>query len=236
MATLQSENSPAHKIEIGNNVLCGVDAIDSTPIMNRVAAFKKAHEQFLTAEIGVRRASRAVENQRVIIAVANVNLNVAIEALAITLSNDGFPRRQPFAPFGAAAPSLLQRMSLAEGAAEVIALEAAILRYAGISTKTSHSARAAGDAARKLLERMKPIEALEKAWTFAIVKREAFAPAWEKAFSSLKLAARAADDDGYEGIFAALFNRPMASRKKASNKRNVPAKPDEAPLSAPPSV
>jgi hypothetical protein len=235
MATLQIGKSPAEKIETGDKVLCGVDAVDTTPIMNRVAIFRKAHEQYTNAEIAVRMASRAVEDQRVIVAAADVNLNVSIEALAIALPNDGFPRRQPFGPFGGASPSILQRMSLTEGADEVIVLEKAVLRRSGISAKTAHAARAAGDAARKLLEMMKPIAGLEQAWMLAIAKRDAYVPAWERAFSSLKLAARAADDDGHEGIFAALFDRAAPPKKKASSKRHVPAKPDEAPLSAPPS-
>lgn len=233
MATLQSGKSPAQKIETGDKVLCSVDAVDTTPIANRIAAFKKAHEHYSTAEIAVRQASRAVEEQRVIIAAAHVNLNIAIEALAIALPNDGFPRRQPFGPFGGASPSILQRMPMADGAKEVIALEKAVLRHVGISAKTSHSTRAAGDAARKLLATMEPLDTLEKVWTLAIVRREAFTPAWEKTFSSLKRATRAAEDDGYAGIFAALFDRPAPPKKKASSNRTVLAKPDEAPLSAP---
>jgi hypothetical protein len=231
MATLQNGKSPAQKIELGDKILCSVEAVDTTPIVNRVAAFQTAHQQYSAAEMAVRLASRALEEQRMIVAAADVNMNVAIEALAIALPNDGFPRRQPFAPFGGASPSLLQRMAFSDGAKAVIALEKAVLRHSGVSTKTAHIAHAAGDSARKLIEVMVPIEALEKAWTLTMAKREAFTPAWDRAFSKLKLAARVAETDGHEGIFAALFDRPTPPKKKPSGKRNAPAKPEEAPLS-----
>lgn len=216
MATLQMAKSAGKKIETGDKVLCGVDVVDTTPIANRVAAFQKVHVQYTLANEVVRTATRAVQEERARLSGARDEMNRSLEALAIQLPTEGFDRRQPFRALGGPTVGVLQKMPHVKAAEEVIALEKAVQRHVGISAKTNHAADAAGTAARALLDRVEPLANLEKARRDAVAKRDAFAAPWEKAFSSLKLGARAAEDAGHPGMFAALFERPAASKKKTA--------------------
>ncbi len=233
MATLNKAKTPGQKIKIGTKVLCGVDAVDTTPIASRVAAFQLVHQQYMAVDQGVQSSTRACHDKRGVVAAAYDDMHITIEALAIALPNDGFARRQPFQSFGVPSPSALKGMAVAEGAEMVIVLEKAVLRHPGVSAKSSHAAKAAGNAARKLLEALKMLTVREKSRGDAIAKRDAFTPAWDKAFQSLKMSARLAEAEGHAGLFDALFERPASPRKKASSKRKVPPKPDVAPLSVP---
>lgn len=234
MATLVLARSPGQKLKTGDKVLCGVDVVDTTPIANRVAAFRKVHEDYSAAEKAVRAAVQALQDHREIIAASRVDLNVAIEMLAIVLPLDGFERRQPFRAFGAPNPSVLCIMAFADAATQVLALERTISRHAGVSAKTTHAAETAGQAARKLLGLVQPNAELEKARYEAMAKRDAFAPVWERAFANLKRAAKAIEDDGFVGIFDALFDRPAPKKKSSGQRRGKPsAKLDVAPVSVP---
>jgi hypothetical protein len=79
-------------------------------------------------------------------------------------------------------------------------------------------------AANAVLNGIKPIEGLVKARDGAIRARDAKAPAWEKAFASLKRATRTAEDDGAAGLFAALFEveKPKAKAAKAKPAKDEP--------------
>lgn len=226
MATLQLAKSARRKIETGDKVLCGVDVVDTTPIANRVTAFQKVHTQYTLAEAAVRAANRAVDEQRTRLSDARDNLNRAVEVLAVQLPTEGFDRKQPFRALGRPSPSVLQKMPHVKAAEEVIALEKAVKQHGGISAKTNHAADVAGQAAHALLDLVEPFAESEKARREAIAKRDAFAAPWEKAFSSLKLGARAAEDLGHLGLFAALFERPAVAKKKTpAAQRNGGDKP-----------
>jgi len=237
MVTIPLAKSPGSKLETGDKVLCGLDVVDTSVITSRVVAFRKAHEAFSAAELAVRAATRALYEHRVVITSADADLNVSIEALAIVLPTDGFDRKQPFRGLGSASPGALRNLPFAEGAREALALEKAVLRQMNLSIKTKQAAATMGNAARKLLQILGPLADLEKARTDAIAKRDACAPAWEKAFTSLKIGARAADDEHHSGIFAALFERPAPKKKVTSDwPRPSQRYPDSAPLSAPASA
>jgi hypothetical protein len=174
---------------------------------------------------------------RVVIAASGAVLNVAIEALAIVLPTDGFDRKQPFRGLGSASPGALLSLPFAEGAREALALEKAVLRHTNLSLKTKQAAATMGNAARRLLRTLDPLPELEKARMDALVKRDACSPAWEKAFTSLRIGARAADEEHHSGIFAALFELPAPKKKVTSDwPRPSQRYPDSAPLSAPASA
>lgn len=63
---------------------------------------------------------------------------------------------------------------------------------------------------------------LEKARTAAMSRRDAFAQAWETGFAGLKRGARATEDEGAKGLYAALFER-KAAPKKTAKKPAAPA-------------
>jgi hypothetical protein len=217
MATLQLAKSAGRKIETGDKILCGVDVVDTTPIANRVSAFQKVHLQYTLAESAVRTANRAIDEQRERMSEVRQRLNRGIEMLAVQLPTEGFDRKQPFRALGGSSPSMLQKMPVVKAAESVIALEKAVSEHAGISAKTKQAAAVAGQAARSLLDLVEPLAELEQTRRKARAKRDAFAAAWDKAFSSLKLGARAAEDIGHAGLFAALFERPAAAKKKTSS-------------------
>lgn len=214
MATLQVAKSAGRKIETGDKVLCGVDVVDTTPIANRVSAFQKVHLQYTLAESAVRAANRAIDEQRERMSEVRERLNRGIEMLAVQLPTEGFDRKQPFRKLGGSSPSVLQKMPHVKAAESVIALEKAVSEHAGISAKTKHVADDAGQTARSLLDLVEPLAQLEQTRRNTMAKRDAFAASWEKAFSSLKLGARAAEDIGHAGLFAALFDRPAVAKKK----------------------
>lgn len=234
MVTIPLAKSPGSKLETGDKVLCGLDVVDTTAIANRVAAFRRAHEVFSVAELAVRAATRALYEHRVVIAAADADLNVAIEALAVALPNDGFDRKQPFRELGSSGPGALRNMPFAEGARAALVLEKAVLRETTIAIKTKQAAATMGNAARRLLQTIEPLAELEKTRMEAQAKRDALGPAWEKAFTSLKIGARAADDENHSTIFAAVFERPGGKKKVTSDlPRPSQRMPDSAPLSAP---
>ena len=235
MATLAPGKSPGQRIVCGDQVLCAVDAVDTSAIAGRVASFRKAHLLYSAAEMAVRKAGQALRTQQEVVFVADVALNVAVDLLASVLPADGFPRQNPFRVFGAPSPSALKTMGMAGGANEVLALERAVLMKSSISPKSADAARAAGDAARKVQAALKPLAKLQKARVNAMARRDALAPGWGKALASLKLAAMAADDEGHTGLFAALFDRPAPAKKRSASKRNSVESNDAAPVSAPPS-
>lgn len=226
MATLQLAKSARRKVETGDKVLCGVDVVDTTPIANRVIAFQKVHLQYTLAESAVRAANRAINEQRERMLEARQRLNRGIEMLAVQLPTEGFDRKQPFRGLGGSSPSVMRKMPPVKAAESVIALEKAVSEHADISAKTKHVADDAGQTARSLLDMLEPLAELEQTRRKAMAKRDAFAASWEKAFSSLKLGARAAEDIGHAGLFAALFDRPAAGKKKMpSASRNSDDKP-----------
>lgn len=237
MVTIPLAKSPGSKLETGDKVLCGLEVVDTTAITSRVVAFRKAHEVFSVAELAVRAATRAMYEHRFLVAAADADLNVAIEALAVALTNDGFDRKQPFRELGPSAPGALRNMPFEEGARAALALEKTVLRQAAISIKAKQAAATMGNAARKVLQSLEPLTDLTKARMDAMAKRDALAPAWEKAFTSLKIGARAADDENHTSIFASIFERPGAKKKVTSDlPRPSQRMPDSAPLSAPASA
>jgi hypothetical protein len=146
--------------------------------------------------------------------------------LAGALAGDGLPRANPFAPLGAPAPAALCRMGYAAEAEKVLDLQKAVLKRKDLSAATKAKAKKAGASAGKLIAAIKPLAALEKARANARSARDALDQAWETAFARLKRAARAADDDGADGLFAALFDRaPKAPAKKKATKAKGEAEP-----------
>ncbi len=230
MATVQAR-SPGIRIDVGDKVLCSAEVVDTTPIAGRLATFKTAHTQYTAADVLVQSTLNALRAQQAKVESVDVDQDGSLDVLATSLAGDGFPRLNPFKPFGAPAPSVLKRTAASEKAAQVITLEASVLKKAAvISQKSEKAAIAAGDAARKVLDAAEPLAMLEKEYSLARARRAALEPAWERAFANLKRSAKSAEDDGHVGLFAALFDRP-APPKKSKTKRAAAA--DDAPVSKP---
>src|SRR5262249_27689488 len=132
---------------------------------------------------------------------------------------DGLPRMNPFKPFGAPAPAALCKMGYGDEAEKLLELTKAVLKKKGLSSNSMAKARKAGAAAKKVLAEIKPIAKLAKTRASATSAREALEQAWETAFAALKRGARAAEDDGAKGLFAALFERTAAAKAKTKAKK-----------------
>lgn len=216
MATLQSGNSPGTRIAAGDSVLEAAKSTETKPVAGRLAEFKKVHASYSDADAVVKKAGEALQKQQARVAEADVTQDGAVLALADTLPLDGLPRLNPFKPFGAPAPTLLQGMGYADEAKAVLALESAVLKRKNLSKGSTAAAKAAGKAALRVQAELKAIPKLEKARTDAMTRRDALAQAWETAFAGVKRAARAAEDDGAKGLYGVLFERakPAPKRKK----------------------
>ncbi|MFT3768542.1 MAG: hypothetical protein QM820_24105 [Minicystis sp.] len=221
MATLQSGNSPGQRLERGDSVLAAAASVSIKPIQKRFGAFKKIHAAYGAADRKVKGANDAVTVQQQKVAEADVDQDAAVQDLAGGLAGDGLPRVNPFQAFGAPPPAALCKMGYGSEAEAVLALEKAVLKRKGLSAGSRTKAKKAGAAAKKVLAAIKPIANLEKARTNARSAREALEQGWETEFAALKRAARAAEDDGAKGLFAALFERaPKPASKKANGKKS----------------
>ncbi len=141
-----------------------------------------------------------------------------MDTLASKLVGDGLPRKNPFAPLGFKPPAVVQRMGYAEEAKEVLKIATKARKVKGASKETLDAAKDAERSARAVTHALGPIPALKEAYKAALLKRDALAQPWETAFAALKRGARAAEDDGAKGLFAALFERPAKPRKRKQAK------------------
>lgn len=216
MAVLQSGNSPGTRIAAGDSVLHAAQHLDTTPIANRLEEFRTAHVGYLRANRAVKRAAVALQRKQAEVGAADVDQDAAVLVLASVLPGDGLPRQNPFKPLGAPAPAVLCALGHEDEAKAVLALESAVQRQRGLSEASLDAAKNAGRAARRVQKAVAPLEKLEEARALAVAKRDALAQIWESAFAGLKRGARAAEDEGARGLFAALFERRVT---KASSSR-----------------
>jgi hypothetical protein len=223
METLQSGSSPGTRIAAGDSVIEAAKSIETKAVAARLTGFKKAHATYRAADGAVKKSGEALQKQQVKVAESDVTQDEAVEALAVVLPGDGLPRVNPFKPFGAPSPAVLQKLGYEEEARKVLALEAAVLKRKGLSQGSIDAAKAAGKAALRVQAELKAIPRLEKARTNAMTRRDALAQAWETAFAGLKRAARAAEDDGAKGLHGALFERAKAAPKRKKKAAEPPA-------------
>lgn len=227
MATVQSGNSPGGRIATGDAILAAAKVVNLKPIQKRYNDFKKVHLSYSAAVARVDKATAALTKQQEKVADTDVGQDDSVEDLAAGLVADGFPRVNPFKDFGAPPPAALCRMGYGDEAEKVLDLEKAVLKNKRVSAATQAKAKKAGAAARKVQAEIKPIARLEKARTDARSTRDALEQSWQTAFASLKLAARAAENDGAKGIFGALFERapkPVKSKGKKAEGETAKAK------------
>jgi hypothetical protein len=229
MATLQSGTSVGTRLAAGDSVMAAAKSVSVKAIAKRFDAFKKIHAAYGAADARVKKASEALAKQQALVGEADVEQDAAVLELAQKLSGDGMPRLNPFKPFGAPSPAALCVLGYGDEATEVLALEKAVLKKKGLSHPSIAAAKKMGLTAKKVQKELASIPKLQQARAAAMSGREALEQAWETAFAGLKRAARAAEDDGARGLYAALFER--APKAKATAPK---AKPVAAPAAAPP--
>ena len=148
----------------------------------------------------------------------------------------GPPRTKPFADLKFKAPSVIQKMGYAAEAGVCIKLAAASIKSKSCSKATVAAAKALDRAARAVLASQAPIAKLTQVRTDAMSARAALEQEWETSFAALKRGARAADDEGAGGLFAALFQRTAAKPPSRPRKPGAPQGGTGAPTGTAPTT
>jgi hypothetical protein len=234
MATIQAKNNPASRVEAGDHVIESAKTAETKSVKTKLLVFTKAHAAYVAAHAAAQKSEAALHAAQDALGEEDAAQDTAAQALAAKMIGDGAPKANPFSLFGLPAPSALIDMAVAKEVktTATLAKRAAKWKSAGAATKA-----AAGALAKKSASTAKAqtrIPALEKAQAAAIAKRDALGVPWARAFNHLKNAARAAEDDGATGLFAALFDVTRPARAKgAGAKTGDGAPPAKAPAAPP---
>ncbi len=218
MAILRPRLNPGSRLEAGNYVTERATSVSIAPIKSRFDAFKKSFAQFQSAEANVSKADDAARAASTKVAELDAVQDEAVFALASAMAGDGAPRANPFKPLGFAAPAEVAKMPYEKEtvAATKLASAAARAKTAGKATKaTAAKLIKAAAAVKAALPAMEKANAARAA---SIAKREAVGLDFDRALAKLKRAAQVAEDDGAEGLFAALFHvdKPRPKKKTKS--------------------
>ena len=178
--------------------------VDTKAIKAPFTRFASAHKTYSASDDKVQKASEQVHKAERALGQADAAQDSSVTALALAYVNAGAKLNKPFEGLGVGTPAELIKLDAAK-AAKVIQ------RLAGIAEKhADKGVKKAGAAAMKaataVLAAEKPIVETRKARTQLMTARDGLALQWEKAFASLKLAARAADDANGTKLFEALFS------------------------------
>src|SRR5207253_9998425 len=135
--------APGLRLRIGADVLSAARAIDTRFVKNRLARFERAHRRYIEAQRRVAATELKVRAAQALVSRRDAVQDDAVEALARALVGEGHRRRNPFAAFGAPAPSRVARLPVADEAEAVHRLVATIRRAGRVGKRTSHALRAA---------------------------------------------------------------------------------------------
>ena len=225
---------PGGRRTTGDAILAAARAVDTRLIKARLAAFERVHRAYTTAQGKVEAEDAQLRAGQARVAEFDVAQDEAVENLARMLVADGQPRANPFAAFGAPAPSTLIKMPVVEEGKAIHKLVAAMQRNKAASKATLQAAQAADKAAKAVEQALGPIEKLQSALKTARHTRDAIGQSWETALAALKRGARAAGDDGAPQLYATLF-KGIAQPSARNTKPKPPAQPNPpqpAPVSA----
>jgi hypothetical protein len=226
MGTLQSGDSPGQRIKAGSTVLDRSKSVDVRPVKKKLDALRAVQKDYEAAHTAAGKAVAALVAQERVLGGLDEAQDASIETWAAARVGAGAKRTQPFGDIGGPAPSNIQRMDTLKEAALIGKLAAKDKKHSDARVKKT--AAAADAAAKAVIAATKPIAGLARARNAAIAARDAIGPRWEKAFSALKRAARAAEDDGATGLFVALFDAPSRAPKKKAPPAPQPAETNGA--------
>jgi hypothetical protein len=220
MATMKIGKGPGVRLGAGASILAAAKAIDTRLVKARLAAFERAHGAYGAAQRKVDAAEGQLSAAQSRLSERDAVQDEAVETLARALVADGQPRVNPFATFGAAAPTAIMRLPIMEETKAIHALVAAVQRNKKLSKPTLQAAQALDKAVHAVEQALQPLDALDAAVRAARHTRDAIGQTWDTALAALKRGARAAADDGAPQLYATLFDRP--SRPVAKNGKPAP--------------
>ncbi len=216
------------RIATGDAVLTRATTVDTKTVKVRLAAFAKAHAALTKAQQAVDAAEEKLAKAQSAVAEADVTQDEQVDALAVALVTAGQPRLSPFRGLSKVPPADLKRLGYATEAAKLRALTANVRKRKADDkalARVCASADKAADAVDAAIRKLGPHAA---AVTAARGRRDALALPWEQCFGALKRAARWAEDDGFVGLFDALFRVTAPVKKPAKKTRAKPA-PEPTP-------
>jgi len=218
------------RLQVGAAIFAAAKAVDTRLVKARLAAFEAAHHSYADAQQKVDAVEAQLRTAQAKLGQLDAAQGEAVEALVRSLVFDGESRTNPFAAFGALAPSKLMSLPVADKAKAVHQLVAAVQRNKSASKATLQAAQAAEKAASALEQALIPVEKFQTIVREMRRTRDAVAQGWESSLAALKRGARAAADDGAPQLYATLFGRP----NHRSNKNAKPAPAEVAPAPTPP--
>ena len=204
MGTIQSGNSAATRIKAGEHVIARSQAVDTTPVAAPFRQFGGKHKSYDASDVKVKKASARLALAERAFGEGDALQDGAVITLAVAYITAGAKRTNPFAGLGVGTPSDIIRTATLKEAKLILKLAAISEKHADAGVKKA--AAAAKKAATAVLAKEKPIAERIKARTQAMTLRDGLGLQWEKAFASLKIAARAADDAQGTKLFEALFS------------------------------
>ena len=217
METRKAGMSPGNRLETGAAILAAARVVDTELVTPRLTKFTAAHRSYVAAQRKVEAVEAQVREAQAGVLRSDAEQDEAVEALARALVAEGQPRTNPFAAFGAAAPSAVKKLTVAEEAKAIHQLVAAVQRSKTVNQVTRDAAQAAEQAARAMEAALLPMDSLEVALRNARHERDAVGQTWETTLAALRRGARSAADDGAPGLYTALFgrvNRPTTKKAK----------------------
>lgn len=224
MPTLKTQvQNPGARRTVGQAVLAAARVVDTKPVKARLAAFARAHLAFLAAADKVTAAEAVRDAAQAAVAEADVAQDAAVDALVLALVTAGAPRLSPLKGLSNVAPHDLKRLATQRQAKEVLRITAALTKRGGATPGLRRATKAAGDAAGAVLKAIASVGPRERLYQESLAARDALSQPWETSLAYLKRAVRVAEDDGAEGLFAAMFQRAAEAPRKRAVK--APAEP-----------
>ncbi len=215
-------NSHEGRVAAGDSLLAAATTSDTSRVKARLTTFTSAHRTLVKAQEALDAAELTLSARRATVAERDVDQDDSVDAVASALVGDGLPRVNPFKGLSTHAPTQLKKLGYAAEAKAVTALVGKARKRKDLSPKTLAKLTAAEKAAKAVTTALAAVEPALNATAGARSRRDALVQPWETAFAALKRGARAAEDDGATGLFAALFESTAPARKPAKKKPAAP--------------
>lgn len=204
MGIVQSGGSVGNRIAAGEHVQARSETVDTTLIAAPLRAFFSIQKSYVSSDDKVKKASTRLALAERVLGEGDAVQDSTVNVAAAAYVNAGAPRKNPFEGLGVGTPSDIIKMATLKEAKVVLKLGGIAEKHADPGVKKAGAALK--KAATAVLAKEKPIAERLKARTAAMTARDGLALQWEKAFASLKIAARAADDANGTKLFEALFS------------------------------
>lgn len=230
----KSALSPSKRQKTGATILAAVRVINTKPVQKRLDAFARTHRTYCDAQAKVEKVEAELHAAQAQVAQLDTEQDAAVEALALSLANNGHSRAKPFAAFGVESPGRMQALPFAEEAQAIQALVASLRRDPSLSPAILDAAQRAEKAAKKVQAALAPLHTLRNTLTAARERRDQLGPAWDASLAVLRRGALAAGDSGAPGLYTSLFGRRTRVKKpKVAPAQATPSPAPPAPATAP---